>query len=438
MNEKDIKRWLGRIPWWAIALLFVFGLAPVGALLLLVKLFAGEKDPKVIDLEYAPPLESEAVPKVDTRINKPKKANATTENQKKNKNKKISNGIGMRIMGVILLLMGVFSFGGALQAWTSWNAFFTALAFLIGGGALFYKGWQKNYDKNKFQYYMNILGDKSAISIEELAKIDGISVKKAEKNLRRMTEAGYFGDTAYINMELGYLFRNSEADRATREEVAAREAERKAAQESNVPNEAESGYSGILRNIRRANDQIADPVLSAKIDQLEDITSRIFRAVEADPSKTGQIERFLNYYLPTTQKLLDSYAEFEAAGIEGENLTQAKTRISSTMDMILKGFSHQLDELYKSDFMDVDSDIRVMETMLKRDTASASEDFGLHSDSKFKSDFKNNNSGGNVGSGNIGSVSGSKRGDDFGSGQAVAQQDDEVYVGIDFGDRSGK
>ncbi len=420
MNEKDIKRWLARIPWWAIALLFIF-MAPVGALLLLVKLFAGEKDPKVIDLEYAPPLESEAVPKVDTRINKPKKANAATENQQKNKNKKKSNGIGMRITGVILLLMGVFSFGGAIEniAEFSWNAFFTALAFLIGGGALFYKGWQKNYDKNKFQYYMNILGDKSAISIEELAKIDGISVKKAEKNLRRMTEAGYFGDTAYINMELGYLFRNSEADRATREEVAAREA-------------------GILRNIRRANDQIADPVLSAKIDQLEDITSRIFRAVEADPSKAGQIDRFLNYYLPTTQKLLDSYAEFEAAGIEGENLTQAKTRISSTMDMILKGFSHQLDELYKSDFMDVDSDIRVMETMLKRDTASASEDFGLHSDSKFKSDFKNNNSGGNVGSGNVGSVSGSKRGDDFGSGQAVAQQDDEVYVGIDFGDLSGK
>ena len=85
MNEKDIKRWLARIPWWAIALLFIF-MAPVGALLLLVKLFAGEKDPKVIDLEYAPPLESEAVPKVDTRINKPKKANAATENQQKNKN----------------------------------------------------------------------------------------------------------------------------------------------------------------------------------------------------------------------------------------------------------------------------------------------------------------------------------------------------------------
>ena len=137
------------------------------------------------------------------------------------------------------------------------------------------------------------------------------------------------------------------------------------------------GYSGILRNIRQANDRIADPVLSAKIDRLEDITAKIFRAVEEDPKKRSRIDTFLNYYLPTTQKLLDSYAEFEAAGVEGENLRQAKSRIESTMDAIVKGFEHQLDELYKADAMDVDSDIRVMETMLHRDTASAERDFGL-------------------------------------------------------------
>ncbi|MPM63138.1 hypothetical protein SDC9_110018 [bioreactor metagenome] len=144
-----------------------------------------------------------------------------------------------------------------------------------------------------------------------------------------------------------------------------------------TPKEAEEGYSGILRNIRRANDRIADPVLTAKIDRLEDITARIFRAVEEDPKKRNRIDTFLNYYLPTTQKLLDAYAEFDAAGVEGENLRQAKQRIEKTMDSIVAGFEHQLDELYKTDAMDVDSDIRVMETMLHRDTASVEKDFGL-------------------------------------------------------------
>ena len=118
-------------------------------------------------------------------------------------------------------------------------------------------------------------------------------------------------------------------------------------------------------------------MLSAKIDRLENITAKIFQAVEADPKKRGRIDTFLNYYLPTTQKLLDSYAEFEAAGVEGENLRQAKSRIESTMDAIVKGFEHQLDELYKADAMDVDSDIRVMETMLHRDTATVAQDFDM-------------------------------------------------------------
>ena len=86
---------------------------------------------------------------------------------------------------------------------------------------------------------------------------------------------------------------------------------------------------------------------------------------------------FLNYYLPTTQKLLNSYAEFEEAGVSGENLNQAKAKIRSTMDSIVAGFERQLDELYRADAMDIDSDIRVMETMLRRDSATVADDFGL-------------------------------------------------------------
>ena len=63
--------------------------------------------------------------------------------------------------------------------------------------------------------------------------------------------------------------------------------------------------------------------------------------------------------------------------MEGANLGQAKDRIEKTMDSIVAGFEHQLDELYKMDAMNVDSDIRVMETMLRRDSATVADDFGL-------------------------------------------------------------
>jgi len=70
--------------------------------------------------------------------------------------------------------------------------------------------------------------------------------------------------------------------------------------------------------------------------------------------------------------------------VEGENLRQAKQRIEQTMDAIVEGFEHQLDQLYSSDAMDVVSDIKVMEAMLSRDTASVEKDFGLGQDPPIK------------------------------------------------------
>ena len=99
--------------------------------------------------------------------------------------------------------------------------------------------------------------------------------------------------------------------------------------------------------------------------------------IREEPAKKNKANTFLNYYLPTTQKLLDSYADFEETGVSGQNLDQAKVRIEETMDNIIAGFEHQLDELYRDAAMDIDSDIRVMETMLRRDTATAADDFGL-------------------------------------------------------------
>ena len=120
-----------------------------------------------------------------------------------------------------------------------------------------------------------------------------------------------------------------------------------------------------------------DPVFSEKLDRMELIAGKIFREVELYPEKQKQASTFFNYYLPTTLKLLGTYTQFEEAGIEGENLRQAKARIESIMDNLLENFEKQLDELYRSEAMDVDADIRVMENMLERDLSSVARDFGL-------------------------------------------------------------
>lgn len=373
--------------WPLIILSFCLGVWPIGLVLLFGKLFAeDEKKP----VQEAPPLQGTA-----EQTNPPRRQTKATKAVKKvtkSPATKKSTARWLKLLGAILLGIGVAAMGdaGSSALWAmrnGWESFWwvedllSGLAFAAAGGGMVFKGVSMDRQLKRFSRYLLVLGDREAMPIDELARTLGYSERRVEKDLEKMIDKGYFGGKAYLNMELGYLFRSSGAGEAFRQrfEEAVREETRETAESRRqaAPKEAEEGYSGILRNIRRANDQIADPILSAKIDRLEEITARIFKAVEEDPRKKDRIGTFLNYYLPTTQKLLDSYAEFESAGVEGENLRQAKERIENTMDSIIKGFEHQLDELYKADAMDVDSDIRVMEHMLRRDTGSAEQDFGL-------------------------------------------------------------
>ena len=359
--------------WVAIVVLFALGVWPIALILLLVKLFG--KDGQA-SRQAAPPLAEQTA---SGQSRSSGRAKTAVRSAMKSPLPKKSNAKWLKIVGVVLLVVGLMGMGGPIEA-LFWSDYWFSLwlpellqflALAAAGGAMLAAGISMDRQLKRYTKYLAVMGDREAMPVEELARTLGYSVSRAEKDLEKMVDKGYFGGTAYLNVELGYLFRSGQADA----ELKRKRQEAQAA--AQPPKEAEEGYSGILRNIRRANDAIADPILSAKIDRLEQITAKIFRAVEEDPQKAARIDTFLNYYLPTTQKLLDSYAEFEAAGVEGENLRQAKSRIEATMDTIVRGFEHQLDELYKADALDVDSDIRVMETMLRRDTASVEEDFGL-------------------------------------------------------------
>lgn len=356
--------------WVLIVFLFAVGLSPLAVLLLFWNLF--HDDVAARKKKGSTAAAAGSAPRTATQT-----TNKTTKKTSKKAGIRKNNGKALKIWGVILLAIGVLACVDPVGALVNGAGFYVladllyALAFAVGGGAMLGKGVSLERAQQRYSKYLTVLGDREAMSLGEMSRITGCSRKRISRDLEDMIDKGYFGGKAYLHMEEGWFYRSQQAAEDLRRKAAAEAAAK------SVPKEAEEGYSGILRNIRRANDRIADPMLSEKIDRLEIVTAAIFRAVEDDPTKQPQIATFLNYYLPTTQKLLDSYAEFEAAGVEGENLRQAKQRIEATMDSIIKGFEHQLDALYHSDALDIDSDIRVMETMLRRDRSSVEEDFGL-------------------------------------------------------------
>lgn len=282
----------------------------------------------------------------------------------------------LRIIGAILAAFGalglVTELGNIFSGAIDWSGLFYSVGFLSGGGVMFGKGLQMQRRRSRIARYRAFMGDRDFVTVEELMMITGKKRGVVEKDVDYMLQKGMFETGAFFDAGHGILFRSADAYQHYLQE--------RTKKEDLTPQEAKEGYSGALRAIREANDRIPDPVFSEKLDRMEEIAGKIFKEVEAHPEKQKQASTFFDYYLPTTLKLLSTYTEFEEAGIEGENLRQAKARIESIMDTLLENFEKQLDDLYRSEAMDVDADIRVMENMLNRDLSSVERDFGLNLD----------------------------------------------------------
>ncbi len=123
----------------------------------------------------------------------------------------------------------------------------------------------------------------------------------------------------------------------------------------------------MLAQIRQENDLIPDAELSAQMNQLDDVANRIFHTVAEKPQKAPQIRRFMDYYLPTTLKMLSGYRKMDERQVAGKEAQETRTQIRQAMDTVLKAFDKQLNALYQDDMLDLSTDIDVMETMLRQD-----------------------------------------------------------------------
>ena len=122
-----------------------------------------------------------------------------------------------------------------------------------------------------------------------------------------------------------------------------------------------------VSEMRRLNDSIEDETISAQIDHLEEITKKIISYVVEHPQKLSQIRKFMNYYLPTTLKLLNAYDRMGSAGVSGTNIDGTMGKIETMMDTVTKAFDKQLDALFGDEALDISTDITVMENLLAQE-----------------------------------------------------------------------
>ena len=247
----------------------------------------------------------------------------------------------------------------------------TAIAQMLGGGAALLTGLHMKRTRQLERQLDKIVGDRDNIPLDELFAAAGVDQAKGRSAVENAIEHGYFGADAYIDNRTDTLVVRGAAPQPKKPAPAPAPKPQPA---------AEDEYAALLRQLREVNDAIPDPVMSQKISRLEEVSGRIFALAQKDPDKKAQLQKFMNYYLPTALKLLNTYASLSRQAVEGTNITEAKHSIERSMDLLVTAFENQLDKLFQSDALDVTTDIAALEGMLNMDglTDSASANNSIH------------------------------------------------------------
>jgi 5-bromo-4-chloroindolyl phosphate hydrolysis protein len=305
--------------------------------------------------------------------------------------KRISKYLGVAQMTVAAPIGAIFllsTLGFALSAaWlpTAFSAAVTALC-----GWWFFSGRKKNKLAKKFYQYGNILREAEYFNIADLAKASMNTDKTVLDDIKAMMKLGFIPRARLDSTEKVCMitdnayeqYLGAEQDRLAREQreeqqklAAAQEAKARNAEYANLPDNAvqilEEGKE-YIKFVKDINDKIPDTEdLSNKLYRLEEIMHRIFAQVKKDPSSADDLHKLMNYYLPTTKKLLSAYVELDKQPEVGDNITQTKREIEGAMDTINEAFENLLDSMFQDMAWDISSDISVMKTMMAQDGLTA-------------------------------------------------------------------
>ena len=118
------------------------------------------------------------------------------------------------------------------------------------------------------------------------------------------------------------------------------------------------------KKLRNLNDMIPGEAVSSKLYQLENLLKEIFQRVQKEPTQMNRMHKVMNYYLPTTLKLVEAYREFDMISNPNDDIMSAKAEIEETLDTINEAFEELLNSLFQDKVLDITTDAQVLQTML--------------------------------------------------------------------------
>ncbi len=249
-----------------------------------------------------------------------------------------------------------------------------ALSGAAGGGISI----AKLVSASRFDKYVRIIGGRMYVSLDELAVALDMRKDKLIKDLRKMIAKGWFRQGHLDEEETTLILSNEVYQQYLNTKQANREMQQQREEEQLRQNEEYAQFTPAQREIiqqgeqfveeiRRCNDLIPGKVISEKIARLENSISMIMARAKEEPSLTGELRRLMNYYLPTTVKLLHAYADLDKHGKSSENIEQSKKEIEDTIDTMNVAFDKLFDSMFETTSLDISTDASVMKTLLEQE-----------------------------------------------------------------------
>jgi len=242
----------------------------------------------------------------------------------------------------------------------------TSLGLSVPGGILMGLFRKKSRAERRYERYRRIVGARAYMPIADIAKTVRRRESRVIDDLEDMVERGYFGPEARVHLGEGLLIVDVDAalEAESRRVQSEQEAKERSVEKEKAPADV---YEAMLQELRTLNERIEDEVMSQRIYRIEAVARATFLAVKQKPEKLPQIRRFMDYYLPTTIKLLDAYAGFEDQDVKGENIRASKENIERMTETLSVAFEKQFDSLFLTETMDINAEIRTMDSLLRQD-----------------------------------------------------------------------
>ncbi len=289
----------------------------------------------------------------------------------------VFGGIGTGITSAVLLAALICALIGFI-----WPTPFLCILLLLWGGSIFMirKGLKEKDRLKRMKRYIALCAGKMYVNISDLAQSIGKSSKYVLKDVKKMLELGFFPEGHLDSKETclmlddatyrEYLQVEKERSVYEQETKAAEKQKKDKAQNAAANPELQAmiseGQDYILK-LRELNDLIPGEVISQKMYRMENLLKEIFERLEEDPAQMPQMHKLMNYYLPTTIKLLQSYADFDSISSPGTEVIKAKAEIEKTVDTINEAFTELLNKLFQSAVFDATTDAQVLQTMLAKE-----------------------------------------------------------------------